>query len=145
MDSALVVLTDDSEDEQLMAAAEQYLTGTDAELLVARFIDRKQYQNDVRNEAREGNQAPSVAMIEDEARTEAEDIAERAFGDDVSYTALGATGNLPEKILEVAADEECDHVFISGRKRSPTGKALFGDIAQAVLLRFDGPVTITTR
>lgn len=145
MDRAIVVLTDEPADKQLLAAAKRYATGTDTELLVARFVDKKDYQKDVRNEAREGNQAPTVDMIEDEARAKADEIAEGAFGDDVPYTTLGVTGSLPKIILEVAEEEACEHVFISGRKRSPTGKALFGDIAQAVLLRFDGPVTITTK
>lgn len=145
MHRAIVVLTDESADEQLLAAAKRYATGTDTELLVAKFIDKKEYQKDVRNDAREGNQAPSVEMIEDEAQAEADEVAERAFGDDISFTTLGVTGSLPKIILEVAKEEDCEHVFIAGRKRSPTGKALFGDIAQAVLLRFDGPVTITTK
>lgn len=144
MDRALVVLTDGAVDDRLLAAANHYATGTDTEVLVCKFIDRKQYQNDVRNEAREGNQAPTIDIIEADAEADAEDVAADAFGADVSYTALGAAGSLPEKILEDAADQHCDHVFVSGRKRSPTGKALFGDIAQSVLLGFDGPATVTT-
>ncbi|ELZ06028.1 universal stress protein [Natrialba asiatica] len=44
-------------------------------------------------------------------------------------------------LVVVAAEYDCKHVFIAGDKRSPTGKALFGDEAQSVLLHFDGPVT----
>jgi hypothetical protein len=36
-------------------------------------------------------------------------------------------------------------VFLAGRKRSPTGKALFGDQTQAVILDFDGAVTVITK
>jgi len=32
-------------------------------------------------------------------------------------------------------------VFLTGKKRSPTGKAVFGDRSQAIILNFDGPVT----
>jgi len=35
-------------------------------------------------------------------------------------------------------------VFVRGRRRSPTGKAVFGDTAQAVILNFDGFVTVAT-
>lgn len=145
MHTALVVLTDESTDERLLDAAKRYATGTDTELLVCRFIDRKDYQSDARNEARDGKQVQTIEMIEEEAEEEATAAADRAFADaDVSYTAIGAAGELPKKIIEVADERDCGHVFVSGRKRSPTGKALFGDIAQAVLLRFDGPVTVTT-
>lgn len=145
MHTALVVLTDESTDERLLDAAKRYATGTDTELLVCRFIDRSEYQSDARNEARDGKQVQTIEMIEEEAEEEATTVADRAFADtDVSYTAIGAAGELPKKIIEVADERDCGHVFVSGRKRSPTGKALFGDIAQAVLLRFDGPVTVTT-
>jgi nucleotide-binding universal stress UspA family protein len=45
-------------------------------------------------------------------------------------------------VLQVARRKDCDHVFLSGGKRSPAGKALFGDFAQSVLLGFDGYVTV---
>ena len=45
-------------------------------------------------------------------------------------------------ILDAADEHGCDHIFMVGRKRSPTGKALFGDIAQSVMLAFDGQVTV---
>ena len=64
--------------------------------------------------------------------------------DDVEYEAVGMLGDKEEQILELAHERDCDHIFISGRKRSPTGKALFGDLAQSVLLKFDGTVTIRT-
>lgn len=146
MHTALVVVTDESIDERLLEAAKRYTTGTDTELLVCRFIDRKEYQQDARTDAWDGKQVPTIDIIEDEAKAEAKEIADRAFdGSDIDYTALGAAGEIPEKIIEVADERDCDHLFVSGRKRSPTGKALFGDTAQAVLLRFDGPVTITTK
>lgn len=149
MHSALVVLTDrdgdEDVDERLLDAANRYATGTDTELVVCKFIDRDQYQRDARNDAREGNQASTVDIIEEEAKTDAAAVAERAFSDDVTVRTLGAAGSLPKKIIAVADEEDCDHVFVSGRKRSPTGKALFGDIAQSILLRFDGPVTVTTK
>ncbi|NUB90966.1 universal stress protein [Haloterrigena sp. SYSU A558-1] len=145
MHTALVVLTDETADERLLDAAKRYATGTDTELLVCRFIDRKEYQSDARNEARDGKQVKTIEMIEDEAEKEAATVADRVFANaDVSYAAIGAAGELPKKIIEVADERGCGHLFVSGRKRSPTGKALFGDIAQAVLLRFDGPVTVTT-
>lgn len=145
MGTALVVLTDDDGDDQLLEAAARYGTGTETELLVCRFVDRQQYQSDALSDARDGKQLSTVEMIESEAREQAATVADEAFGDaDVSYTALGAAGELPDRILEVAAECECEHLFVAGRGRSPAGKALFGDVAQTVLLQFDGPTTITT-
>lgn len=40
-------------------------------------------------------------------------------------------------ILSVAEDQECDYIFLIGQRRRPTGKAVFGDTAQRVILNFD--------
>lgn len=45
--------------------------------------------------------------------------------------------------LNAAEAHNCDHIFIAGRRRSPTGKAIFGDWVQRVLLNFDGLVTVS--
>lgn len=46
------------------------------------------------------------------------------------------------KIIDVAENHGCDHIFVVNQRRSPTGKALFGDTAQSVILNFDGFVTV---
>ncbi|MFC7233685.1 universal stress protein [Saliphagus sp. GCM10025308] len=45
-------------------------------------------------------------------------------------------------ILDAAEEHGCDHIFLVGRKRSRTGKALFGSLAQTIMLTFDGQVTV---
>ncbi|OYR48233.1 universal stress protein [Halorubrum sp. Ea8] len=51
-------------------------------------------------------------------------------------------GDPAETIIEVAAELDVDNITMSGRRRSPTGKMLFGSTTQSVLLAADRPVTV---
>ena len=48
------------------------------------------------------------------------------------------------KVIDVAENHGCDHVYITNRRRSPAGKALFGNTPQSIILSFDGFVTVRT-
>jgi len=51
-------------------------------------------------------------------------------------------GDPAERITAVAAEIDADLIALSGRKRSPTGKILFGSVTQSVLLSADRPVLV---
>ncbi|ELY96828.1 uspA domain protein [Natrialba taiwanensis DSM 12281] len=55
-----------------------------------------------------------------------------------------SSGDAVQNILETATAIDADLLSIGGRKRSPTGKALFGSVAQQVMLRSDRPVLFST-
>ncbi len=69
-----------------------------------------------------------------EAVTEARSILEEA-GIEVSMEGVG--GDPPMAILDTAARYEADCICVAGRKRSPTGKALFGSVTQDVIMGTD--------
>jgi nucleotide-binding universal stress UspA family protein len=47
------------------------------------------------------------------------------------------------EIRKVAEEVDADQIVMGGRKRSPTGKLIFGSVTQSVLTNTDLPVTIT--
>lgn len=47
-----------------------------------------------------------------------------------------------EGILEAAEDHEADIICVAGRKRTPTGKAIFGSVTQDVVLNTEYPVLV---
>jgi nucleotide-binding universal stress UspA family protein len=144
MSSILIVLTNNEPDTKLLSAAERYVTGTDTNTILCRFIDRKDYQNDVKRQST-GKQVDSIDMKENEAKEEATDIGKQYFDTNIQFTSVGLVGTIPDDIVRLADENDCEHIFVTGKTRSPSGKALFGDVAQSLILDFDGAITVTTK
>ena len=51
-------------------------------------------------------------------------------------------GEPAERIVAVAAELDAAVVAMSGRRRSPAGKAIFGSVTQSVILDADRPVLV---
>jgi nucleotide-binding universal stress UspA family protein len=127
MERALAVIQDSEVGRRLLREAADLAAGTDAELIVLHVVDETQYSGNI-----------------DETIENSRQLADRLAAevvDGVEYRPMGEVGKLPDAILDAAAEHDCDHVFIVGERKSPAGKVVFGDHAQSVILRFDGPVT----
>lgn len=72
---------------------------------------------------------------------EATDVLEDA-GIEVEVTE--SSGNPAKELLDTAEEVGADVIVVAGRKRSPTGKALFGSTTQAVILDADRPVLVAS-
>jgi len=59
----------------------------------------------------------------------------------ISTSARGSVGDHGAEIVSLAERHGADLVVVGGRKRSPTGKAVFGSVAQEVMLSAPCPVT----
>jgi nucleotide-binding universal stress UspA family protein len=150
MDKALVVVTDDEASKNLLREAGELASGVDAELLLLSIVSETEFENDMETLEQigdvEGTSYDEDAIL-DAARSDAQGIADEKLGNlDVEYETVGAVAEddaRAESILDLAAERECDSVFLVGRQRSPTGKALFGDTAQKVTLNFSGRVVLS--
>ncbi|AHG01355.1 universal stress protein UspA (plasmid) [Halostagnicola larsenii XH-48] len=151
MDHALVVIDDTDDHRSLLAEAGQLAHDTGAKLTVLSWITPDQTDETAKNleviEQIEGtsySDPGSAATAKQFARQFATDVFE-SFDDPIEFDADGIVtedDDRADEIIAAAERLECDHVFIVGRRRSPTGKALFGDVAQRILLNFDGTVTL---
>lgn len=54
--------------------------------------------------------------------------------EDVEVRIQGEGGNPAQQITDHADDIDADAICIAGRKRSPTGKVVFGSVTQDVIL-----------
>lgn len=151
MERALVALKGDETDESLLEEARQYASGDTADLVVLMMVTEEEYEKDqdvLGTIAAEEKTSSNPRKPAEYARTVAKQTAtDQLKGSDVEFDVVGkllAEGEHDETILEVADEYGCDHVFLQGRRRSPTGKAIFGDTAQSVILNFDGYVTLKT-
>lgn len=120
------------------------LATTYGDTLVALHVIPTEDYNTYRNSIREIPEFEEYS-ISQEIKT-AGDLARKfVFStlDDVDeelIEARGRVGNVSEEILAEATDIDPRFLVISGRRRSPTGKAIFGNTAQKILLNADCPV-----
>ncbi len=153
MDRGLVVINDTQAHKRLLREAGQFTAGTDAELVLFSWMTPEQYEEGVNALETIGNvehttydESTALDMTTRFAR-ELADEAFTEFDGDINYEVEGVVtddDDISDAVLDAAERLECDHIFVVGRSRSPTGKAIFGDIAQRIILNFDGLVTTAT-
>lgn len=123
--------------EALTDALNEVAGPTGARVVLAHVFTQDEY-DDVRGQ------------LNIEAGTDPTDVAERHatirdivahLEEGIEYDIRGAIGPRGEAIVEVAKEVDADRVIVGGRRRSPTGKAVFGSTAQEVMLNAPCPVT----
>jgi nucleotide-binding universal stress UspA family protein len=149
MDRALAVVRSD-DDAPLITEAVSLASGVDADVVVLSLLTPEEFEKD----ASVLNTIEDFENVESGERSQeslAKSIGREMYRDavsdvdaDVDVDVVGAVSDddQSETVLRVARNNDCDHIFLSGGKRSPAGKALFGDVTQSVLLGFDGYVTV---
>lgn len=61
---------------------------------------------------------------------------------DVKIEYHEGSGEPAESIIDTAERLDVDAIVVAGRKRSPTGKLLFGSVSQEVILGTERPVLV---
>jgi nucleotide-binding universal stress UspA family protein len=91
----------------------------------------------------EGGRVDSEDVWNEENYPESVDVVEERLREaGVSTTRRREHGDPADTIVAVAESLDVDNITMSGRRRSPTGKMLFGSTTQSVLLDADRPVTV---
>ena len=62
----------------------------------------------------------------------------------IDVTLSESSGDTAAEIIDTAEETDADVICIAGRKRTPTGKVLFGSVTQAVILGTDRPILVSS-
>ncbi|WP_227378758.1 universal stress protein [Haladaptatus halobius] len=149
MERVLSVIEYNDRSKEMVREAGEIAAAIGAELVVLHVTSEEEFhdnQEQLNDSLASDTTMYSVEKAQEGAKQYAHDQSIELLGDlNVDVTPAGALGERRDEILSVANDHGCDFIFITGQKRSPTGKAIFGDDAQSIILNFDGSVVVRTK
>lgn len=128
--------------KEIVSLANDLATAYDDSLVVLHVIPREDYEthrDEIRDVPGFGNF--SMSQEADSAAGFAQQlVSDTLDAPTVDVQARGRIGDVAEETLAEAANVDPRYLVIGGRRRSPTGKALFGSSTQQILLNADCPV-----
>lgn len=131
----LVAVDDGPNASRVLAVANDLAVRCGDDLEVLHVISQDEFEENWR-----GENDYYLDKAIDEAESNARSIVDATLDSTDSVGINGRVGDIVTEILEEAQSVDADYLVIGGRKRSPSGKALFGSHTQSILLSADCPV-----
>lgn len=136
-----IVLPVDDNENRALAAAETVVSlptaDNELEVLILNVLENFKAPDDT------GSITAAEVFNNSEPPGTVETVRQFLEDEGVSVTVERELGDPAETILEVSENSNSDAIVISGRRRSPAGKVLFGSVTQSVLLGSDIPVIVS--
>lgn len=149
MENALVVVEDTPESKALVREAASLAMAEGCVLNLFVMVSKDELDRTVSTLEQIGkveNTTYGADTALEAANAFLKQVADEVLDDvDVEYERICSVvdGKVRAEVtVQAATENECDHIFTTGQKRSPTGKVLFGDYVQSLLITFDGRVTV---
>ncbi|GCF13370.1 universal stress protein [Haloarcula sp. S1AR25-5A] len=108
-----------------------------AEAITEIPMDASQVRVTLLHDFEENPEGASVDQVASVRR--ARDVLEEA---DIEVALEESSGEPADAILRLADEQDADMIVVAGRKRTPTGKVLFGSVTQSVILGTDRSVLV---
>lgn len=138
----LAVGTEDEErTERLAAEAVSVAEPTGATVVLAHVFDGEEFDEVRSNLGVDPESEASTPDAVAKRHTTTRAISKALTEAGVDHSIRGAVGDHADEIVGLAEETDADRVVVGGRHRSPTGKAVFGSVAQDVILSAPCPVT----
>lgn len=104
---------------------------------VVHVVSESEFLDVERDSVEESGRPVNPERIREAAQRRAREIVDNF---DADFEAVGLVGKVDRQIIRYADEHDAKYIVVAPRKRSPTGKALFGSVAQGVILNADCPV-----
>ncbi len=134
----LVAVNERERAKTVVPIAHDLATAYGDDLIVLHVVRTEEYRAHV-----DAGEDVTRERAAESAAKAAQRVIERTIdGDDgsIDVEPRGRVGDVADETLAEAADVDPRYLVISGRRRSPTGKAMFGSATQEILLNADCPV-----
>ncbi|PCR88823.1 universal stress protein [Natrinema ejinorense] len=138
VDTILVAVRDVDDQTPLLDAVVDVATPTDASIVLARAYDEEEFEKRVDELDFDGSPSTDEVARRSQSVRDAARVLQDA---DIEHTVRGVVGEAGTAFVELADVLDPDLLYVQGKGRNPTGKALFGSTAQTVLLNAPCPVT----
>lgn len=139
----IVAAVDRSEHaKRVVSEAETLAEAFDDTVHVLHVMSRSEFRDLQRENFEESGEAVDMERVRELA---AEHAAQAAEDVDRPHEVVGRMGDAKTDVLAYVDNQDARYIVIGGRKRSPAGKALFGSVAQSILLNADHPVVTVIR
>lgn len=126
---AAVDRTDHTDD--IVTEGAQLAQAFDDPLHVVHVLDRATFISLERATVEDTGETVPIDEVREMAKTIASEAAEEC---DIDADPVGLVGSPAEEIIKYADQNDASYIVLGGRKQSPVGKALFGSVAQSVIL-----------
>lgn len=136
--------TSDDRYGRLAAVTEDIVGPADATVVLGHVFAEDDYAETVDRLEFDGDSAVSPDVVAGRNVT-VRTLRERFETSGIDVEHRGAVGDRATQVVGLAEEENADLVVVGGRRRSPTGKAVFGSTAQTILLDAPCPVTYVRR
>lgn len=121
--------------EQAMKLAEAF----DEEVHLVHVLDRDSFVELERTSVDKSGEGIDIDRVRELASEVAKETAESLDG---PVQAIGLFGNIAPRIMDYADEVDASYLVIGGRKQSPVGKAMFGDVGQRIILNANHPIVV---
>lgn len=123
--------------QRVVAEAASLADAFDDDLHVSHVLTQAEFIELEQTSYEDTGKIQDMSVVRDTAESIA---AEAAKNVSRSYETVGLVGNPNQRIVEYAREVDTRYIVVGPRKKSPTGKVVFGSTAQSILLNSDHPV-----